>query len=348
MKTTIKEAKASKLDNTLKPKRILFRFLIALLIAAAVLFPTYWFGIRAYVFRAKVRSLLSLYLDHYKPEADRVAAREELLKYSKRAVPVLVRELEKNEKLTYSGKGAVVELIADVKDARAISGIIRSVIEDKEHIENLRKLKYYGKMMEEANKAEQALQDYEKYGGKVAESLGTIGHPKTLSVIEKQIKGKDDDGNYFRIFEMRVIGQMKSKEHISELIGIMKDTGKDIRLRSEAAKALGQIGDRSATQPLIEALAYTGDVQLAAVIALGNLKDTLAVKPMIQLYYSPPFSFPAGLQRNIIFSLGDIGGRDAVAELIKIYQTSTDNELRESAKEAYDIMTKARSKGKTK
>lgn len=344
MKTEIETTKASKPDNPVKPKRILFRLIIAVLIAVTVLFPTYWFGFRKYMFRAKVRSLLSIHLDVYKPDADRQRALEEILRLSKKAVPVIVHELETNEKLTYSQKADITEILGNIKDTRAIGGLIRSVIEDKEHIENIKKTKVYGKMMEEANKAEQELRNYDKYISKTAESLGLIGYAKTVSLIRKQTKDKTDEGNYYRIFEIRVMGQLKIKEYVNELIETIKNISENSKIRSEAVKALGQIGDRSAVKPLIEALNYTGDIQLAAVIALGELKDQRAINPLIQLYNSPSFSFPAGLQRNIIYSLGEIGGREAEAELIKIYQTSPDIELRNSAKEAYKIMMKAQSK----
>jgi HEAT repeat protein len=328
------------LDNSPKPKRIFLRLVYGIAIIVFIVFPIYWFGIRAYMFKAKVKALLSLYLDAYKPTADREAAREEILVFSKRAVPVLVRELETDKKYNYAGKSAIAELLAKIKDPRAVSGLIRCVVEDKEHLEYLKKLKYFGKMMEEADKAEQALRNYDAFIDDIAKALGIIRHPNTLSVLKTLSKDKSNEGNYLQVFEIRVIGYMKNKEYIPELAGTLRDKQEKILIRAEAATALGRIGDRSAFEPLIEALSYQGDIQLKAVMALGDLKDPRAVAPLIKLYNSPQFSFPAGLQRNIIYSLGDIGGPNAAAGLIKIHETSNDAELLEAAKDAYRILKK--------
>jgi HEAT repeat protein len=55
--------------------------------------------------------------------------------------------------------------------------------------------------------------------------------------------------------------------------------------RAEAARALGRSGDRRALEPLVEAAAVQGDVELrrAAVAALGRLGDGRAVPPLLAL-----------------------------------------------------------------
>jgi HEAT repeat protein len=67
------------------------------------------------------------------------------------------------------------------------------------------------------------------------------------------------------------------------LLTAMKDD-KESLVRSTAAYALGQLGDRRAVGPLIEAMTDEKDrsVQIEAAAALGKIKDFKAVEPLIQ------------------------------------------------------------------
>ena len=62
----------------------------------------------------------------------------------------------------------------------------------------------------------------------------------------------------------------------------------DFSVRDAAAKALGEINDTRAVDPLIESLNVSNIwIQMGAITALGNMKDPRAVAPLIQkLNYS--------------------------------------------------------------
>jgi HEAT repeat protein len=62
-------------------------------------------------------------------------------------------------------------------------------------------------------------------------------------------------------------------------------------VRASAAKALERMGDASAVQPLIDALADShADVRLRAAQALSVLHDTRAVEPLRALMQDPDTS----------------------------------------------------------
>ena len=259
-------------------------------------------------------------------------------------MPTLIRELETNEELTYPKKGAIVLLLRHIGDPRAVGGLIRSVVNDTDHLENLKKTAYFGKMMEAANNAERQLQLYDQYIAKVAGALAGIGHPQIPKLVRKYLSDKDD---FYRVFAIRTLGMMKSTEDVDALVGVLRDEGTKEEIRAEAATALGVIGDISASPALVEALKYKeAGIQLKAAIALGNAGDRSAVKPLVVLLNAPPFSKAEGLDGSIIASLGAIGGPDAYAELTRIYRDpSTPPALRETARDAIRAVTTASQSG---
>ena len=65
---------------------------------------------------------------------------------------------------------------------------------------------------------------------------------------------------------------------------VMLLDGDGPRVRSAAAEALGQLGDKDAAEPLVAALQDTSDsVRTAAVIALGRLGADSAIPPLREL-----------------------------------------------------------------
>ena len=317
------------------PKKIIVRILIALAIIAAVALPVYWFGLRGYMLKKNVKSLLHLYLDPEKPDADRRKARDKLIEMGPKAVPTLVRELEDNADLTYGRKGKIAGILADIGDSRAVEGMIRSVVDDKKHSESMKRTGYYSKMMAAADKAEAVLEGFDRYTDAVAKTLGVINHPKTVSYVRKHL---DSDDIYLRLFTIRVMAQMKRKKDTRPLLEIMKDKGDDLKARAEAAAAIGLIGHHSAVRPLIAALAYEGDVQLQAVISLSRLRDRSAVKPLMELFNQPKYSAPLGLDETIVATLGRIGGTAAKAHLWQIYQRAEEEGNSELQRAAHDAI----------
>ena len=87
--------------------------------------------------------------------------------------------------------------------------------------------------------------------------------------------------------------------------------------RARAAMQLGEIGDRSAVQPLIQTLKdREAQVRLAASEALGKLGDRQAVDSLIAIVRDP--NVMVGL--SVVEALGNIGGEKAVEILLRIAQ----------------------------
>jgi len=77
------------------------------------------------------------------------------------------------------------------------------------------------------------------------------------------------------------VKKMKSKKDIEGLIKALKDKDEDVG--TNAAEALGEIGDARAVEPLIQALKDEHeDVRGEAADALGEIGDARAVEPLIQ------------------------------------------------------------------
>lgn len=97
--------------------------------------------------------------------------------------------------------------------------------------------------------------------------------------------------------------------------------------RTRSAEALGEIGDRAAVQPLIDALSDTStDVQYVAAKSLGMLADVRAVMPLIEKLKSDE----KWVRRGAAHALGIIGDKRAVDPLIALL-TDTHHDVRAQA-----------------
>jgi HEAT repeat protein len=69
-------------------------------------------------------------------------------------------------------------------------------------------------------------------------------------------------------------------DNIGDKIAALKD--RDWQVRSNAAEALGKLGDARAVEPLIASLKdQEAPVQVEAAVALGKLGDMRAVQPLV-------------------------------------------------------------------
>jgi len=88
-----------------------------------------------------------------------------------------------------------------------------------------------------------------------------------------------------RLFGPPDVEKLTAKRDVKGLIkalGYKKSQQESGKTRADAVKALGQIGDNCAVEPLIAALNDVNEyVRQAAAEVLGELKDTRAIKPLI-------------------------------------------------------------------
>ena len=81
---------------------------------------------------------------------------------------------------------------------------------------------------------------------------------------------------------VRALGELNDPSAVEPLIQALKD--KDRMVRASAAMALGYLGDNIAAEPLIQVLKEDDSIQVrtSAAEALGKLNDSRAVEPLIQ------------------------------------------------------------------
>ncbi|MBN1454376.1 MAG: HEAT repeat domain-containing protein, partial [Anaerolineales bacterium] len=114
---------------------------------------------------------------------------------------------------------------------------------------------------------------------------------------------------------------------VEPLIAVLKTSDMDVR--QSAAKALGQIGDARAMEPLIAAL-NDRQVQRAAAEALGQIGDARAVEPLVVALKEGTWSMRQTAAQALITmyktSQLDQGQREIIAALRdRIIQKHTDS-----------------------
>lgn len=100
--------------------------------------------------------------------------------------------------------------------------------------------------------------------------------------------------------KQKILRLLKEKKDVEGLIFILEDEDEDVNIRYDAAKALGELKDTRAIDPLIKALdlrtenrvrpafAYYPIYTSAAVKALGEIGDPRAVDPLLDILISHP------------------------------------------------------------
>ncbi|MCF8051858.1 MAG: protein kinase [Desulfobacterales bacterium] len=183
-------------------------------------------------------------------------------------------------------------------------------------------------------------------GREAADALGSIGEPAVEPLIEA-LKREDSTARKRAIEALMRIGDVRSVE---PFIAALKDKDSGVRNRaaigltraghtsavelepliaglkdepeftipwnipSQAAEALGEIGDDRAVEPLIEALKERGytSLQFKAAKALGKIGDARAVEPLVEALKDDY----AGVRKQAAASLGEIGDARSVEPLI--------------------------------
>jgi HEAT repeat protein len=113
--------------------------------------------------------------------------------------------------------------------------------------------------------------------GRAAYALGLIGEPAVDHLLRALREG---DGN-LRWGAAIALGKIRDPRAIEPLIRALADKYENVR--AEAATSLAAIG-KPALEPLIRFLKFSDrSVRIEVVTALGELKDTDAIQPLIQM-----------------------------------------------------------------
>ena len=105
------------------------------------------------------------------------------------------------------------------------------------------------------------------------------------------------------------------------------------RIRAEAALALGKVGDRTATQALVNAAHRDKDimVRMCAIRGLAMLRDPAAVPRLLDMLENTTIDRVA---YEIVYALGEIGDRRALPMLLAATQRNFSQAVHRRAREA--------------
>jgi len=122
------------------------------------------------------------------------------------------------------------------------------------------------------------------------------------------------------------IEKMKAQKDITGLIRAL-GYKKDNNVRVSSVRALGEIGDAQAVEPLLECLWDDRSVTSAVIFALGKIRDKRTIEPLLQFInreVEDERYFGSRSQRNIENALSSLGkfGSDSVDPLISLFPGS--------------------------
>lgn len=153
---------------------------------------------------------------------------------------------------------------------------------------------------------------------------------RNLDSLIYALRGGDPDMH--RSDAAQALGKLGDARAVQPLITALQ-RDKNSVVRGFAAEALGKIGDKLAVEPLIFALRdESGSVPIFAAQALGRIGDTRAVEPLLPLLDS----YYIDTRSTVAEALGKIGDVRAVELLIRALRIrdGQESEIRWSATEA--------------
>ncbi len=155
-------------------------------------------------------------------------------------------------------------------------------------------------------RAEPLIKALQKGNWQAASGLGKIGEPAVELLIGFL---SDENGNYIAA---RALGQIGDVRAVEPLIRLLKD--EEASVRGAAVRALGEIGDERAVEPLIGMLSDRQGISMGAVDAMGEIGGVRVVDLLIEML-SDTAMWP---RWHAARALGKIGDTRAVEPLIRL------------------------------
>lgn len=140
-----------------------------------------------------------------------------------------------------------------------------------------------------------------------------IGRSCVPQLLEKAKDWKNAPTDQ-RVLCVELLGELKDQRPVSALISFLSE--KSPRLRYSSAKALGDIGNKSAVSPLVDTLLKDDNWQVKKFTAeaLGKLKDKKASEALSTALLNDGNEFVRG---ECARAIGAIGDKSCVPSLIK-------------------------------
>lgn len=202
-----------------------------------------------------------------------------------------------------------------------------------------------------------------------ARALGAIGDQSTITAIARLFNDRDSD---VKLAAVQAIGAIGGDRAVVPLLDRLSDDESDVRVA--AARALGELGDARAVLSLLGVLQDpTPEVREAVAVALGRLRDERALRGLVALLrdaqpevrlaaaralglvatpaavidlapialgadYITDVSQRTELSRAAVASIGRIGGAGALDLLVRVFRTSTSQDVARAAADALRAM----------
>lgn len=162
-----------------------------------------------------------------------------------------------------------------------------------------------------------------------------------IDVLEFKSREPVQEEAQLRYEAAKALGKMKATSSIQPLINTLKDN--DSRVRDSAAEALRGIGTPS-VQYLIEALEDENvHIRVGAVMLLGDLRDSRAMEPLIDMMATDFFKKSWMLRSEVAKAFGKIGDPFAIQPLQNL-SNDRDSYVREIAISALEEIEKKASR----
>ncbi|MEI7856269.1 MAG: HEAT repeat domain-containing protein [Methanomicrobiales archaeon] len=183
---------------------------------------------------------------------------------------------------------------------------------------------------------------------KAAEALSKIGNPAVEQLIAA-LQYPDDDVRWKAAI---ALGEIGNPDAIAPLISLLSD--EDRFVRGRAAHALSMIGEQSVPQLIATLKANDPGLRWGAVLALGKIKNPLAVEPLILCLadehamvraeaasalaaigtpaLAPLLGFLKGAQGElrieVMTAIGELKNADAIEPLARLLVNADENDRR--------------------
>jgi len=215
----------------------------------------------------------------------RVFTGDRLKKMGKVIAPSLIKILE-DEKSSHELRETSVRVLGEIKAGEAIHILTGIMLDGK------------GKIRELA-----------------ASSLGEIGDKKAVPSLIKVLDEAKELSGWQRGFNATVsLGKIGDTRAVEPLIKIFHDDTYLPQLQGAAAEALGRIGEKKVIDDIIKEL-DNKKIQREVINAIGVLKNTKGIEPLIKLLQAEDSSSP--LKGLIIDALGNIGDYSASEHIME-------------------------------
>lgn len=127
---------------------------------------------------------------------------------------------------------------------------------------------------------------------------------------------KEDTSPKFREGACRILGNLKAKEAVDEIVNCLND--EDESVKYFAAIALGEISDSKATKPIIRIIKRkqtNSTLKSELIAALGNIGDDHAVDILINVLRNDKDKF---VRHNAARALGKLKNKKALGALSEV------------------------------